>query len=89
MNEATCKMRDKPRVLPINPSDLVVDSLQQAKTVFSRYFTLAVELAEASVQTIKFGPFKIIHLHRLPIPTSVRAQDGQAGCSRVVSNPIG
>jgi len=61
-------MRNKPRALPINPSDLVVDSPQQAETVYSRCFTLALELAEASVQAIKFGPFKIIHLHHLSNP---------------------
>jgi hypothetical protein len=27
-----------------------------------------VEFAEASVQTIKLGPFKIIHLHHLKSP---------------------
>jgi hypothetical protein len=60
MNEAPRKMRNNPRALPINPSDLVVDSPQQAETVFSRDFPLFPEFAEASGQTIKFCPF--IHL---------------------------
>jgi hypothetical protein len=68
MNEALRKMRYNPGALPINASDLVVNFPQQAETVFSHCFTLAMELAEASRQTIKFGPFKTGHLHHLSIP---------------------
>ena len=62
MNEAPRKMGNDPRALPVNPSDLVVDPPQQADAVFSGSVALVLEFAEASGQTIKFRPFKTIHL---------------------------
>jgi hypothetical protein len=62
MNEAPRKMRDDPSPLPVNPSDLVIDPPQQAETVFRGGFALVPEFADAGGQTIKFRPFKTIHL---------------------------
>jgi hypothetical protein len=66
MNEAPRKIRNKLRALAVDPSDFALDLPYQAVTIFSRrLFTVALELAEASVQTIEFRPIKIIHFSHL------------------------
>jgi hypothetical protein len=61
-DEAPRKIRNKLRALAVDPSDFALDFRYQAVTIFRlRLFTLASELAEASVHTIEFRPIKIIH----------------------------
>jgi hypothetical protein len=86
MNETPRKMRNDPRALPVNPSDLVVDPPQQADTVFTGSVALVLEFAEESGQTIKFRPFKTIHSHHLRIPhLSIRgtASGNSPDCFRI------
>jgi hypothetical protein len=85
MNEAPRKMRYYYLRAPrIYASDLVFNSLHQVETVFSRCFAPAMKLAEARGQTIKFCPFKTIHLHHLPIPhlSTGSGTDGRRGTSK-------
>ena len=62
MNEAPRKISNKLRALAVDPSDFALDLPYHAVTIFShRLFTVALELAKTSVQTIEFRPIKIIH----------------------------
>jgi hypothetical protein len=79
MNEALRKIRNKLRALAVDPSDFALDLPYHAVTIFSRrLFTVALELAETSVQTIEFRPIKIIHFSHLG--------GGASGLFVIVSN---